>query len=54
MTYFFMLLFVFWFLYRVGMAFTNFAGPSESRPWVAIIINMKFAALGTFFFYNIW
>lgn len=55
-TYFLMLLFVFWTCFRVGMFFTNvglFHRPGI-KTWAVIVVNLLYASAGTLFFHNVW
>lgn len=50
MTYFFMLMFVFWTLAELS---SKLLFNKDSRP-MRVVASTAYALLGTFFFYNIW
>ena len=60
MTYFFMLLFVFWTAYAIALNTTptlwmiRIVRTGEQRVWARRSLAALYAALATFFFYNIW
>ena len=57
-TYFFMLWFVFWFCYRIGMFFSNIANMNKEltvhQTLACNILNLLWAVFGAFFFHSIW